>query len=81
MTQEQYNRAVMIGHRIDDLERVKRDLSPSSHLRLTYVNEDYRPLPEWLMKNISELLDKHDTKIRAEIDLEIKALKEEIETL
>lgn len=81
MTQEQYNRAVMISHRIADLERLKRDLSPRSERRLTYVDEQYSPLPEWLMSHISEILDKHDTKIREEIEFEIKTLKEEIERL
>lgn len=81
MTQEQYNRAVMISHRIADLERLKRDLSPKKERRLTYVDNEYSPLPEWLMRNISDLLDKHDAMIRNEIDFEIKTLMEEVGSL
>lgn len=81
MTQEQYNRAVMISHRIADLERLQRDLPRNSERCLTYVDEQYSPLPKWLISHISELLDKHDAKIREEIEFEINALKEEIERL
>lgn len=81
MTQEQYNRAVMISHRIADLERLKRDLYPSTERRLTYVDKEYHPLPEWLMKHISDILDKHDAMIRKEIDFEINTLMEEVEAL
>lgn len=81
MTQEQYNRAVMISHRIADLERLKRDLSPSKYRRLTYVDNEYSPLPEWQMTHISDLLDKHDAMIRKEIDIEISTLMEEVEAL
>lgn len=33
------------------------------------------------MKNISDILDRHDKQIREEIDAEIEKLKKEIETL
>ena len=84
MTQEQYQRAVSINNRLEGLEEVKKALKNTSEHRLWYAWKgecDYRLISEWVMRHISELLDKHDLMIRKEIDEEIERLKAEIETL
>jgi hypothetical protein len=83
MTQEQYNRAVWINNRIGELEKVKDEIKETTKHRLWYAEKgsDWRLTSEWEMRYISELLDKHDLMIRAEIDEEIEKLKAEIETL
>lgn len=84
MTQEQYQRALQIGERLDNLARVKKEIDDTTKHRLWYAwkgESDWRLTSEWVMRYISELLDKHDTAIRQEIDEEIKRLKAEIENL
>ena len=84
MTQEQYQRALQIGERLDNLARVKKEIDDTTKHRLWYAwkgESDCRLTSEWVMRYISELLDKHDTAIRQEIDEEIKRLKAEIEKL
>jgi len=84
MTQEQYTRAVWINNRIGELEKVKDEIKETTKRRLWYAEKgehDWRLTSEWIMRYISELLDRHDTMIRAEIDEEIEKLKKEIETL
>ena len=84
MTKEQFQRAVQINGRLENLARVKKEIDDTSKHRLWYAwkcESDYRLTSEWVMKYISELLDKHDLMIRQEIDEEIDRLKAEIETL
>lgn len=87
MTQEQYNRAVQINYRIDELEKVKDAIKQTTKHRLWYASNSGEFGSSWLlvseltMRNISEILDKHDVMIRQEIDEEIERLKAEIETL
>lgn len=84
MTEEQFHRAVRINDRLEELARVKKEIDNTSKHRLWYAYkgcDDYRLTSEWVMKYISDLLDKHDLMIRQEIDNEIEQLKAEIETL
>lgn len=86
MTQEQFQRAVRINDRLEELARVKKEIDETSKHRLWYAEKsscgsDYRLISEWVMRYISDLLDKHDLMIRQEIDNEIEQLKAEIETL
>ena len=86
MTQEQFQRAVKINDRLEELARVKKEIDETSKHRLWYAEKsscgsDYRLTSEWVMRYIGELLDKHDLMIRQEIDEEIERLKAEIETL
>lgn len=84
MTDEQYKRAVQIHERLDELQNVKKEIEGTREHRLWYAeksNRDWRLTTEWVMRYISELLDKHDTMIRAEIEEEISNLLNEIETL
>ena len=86
MTPEQYQRALQIGERLDNLARVKKEIDDTTKHRLWYAEKsssgsDYRLTSEWVMRYISELLDKHDLMIRQEIEEEIEQLKAEIENL
>lgn len=85
MTQEKYNRAVQISNRLSELEKVKEEISDKKINRLRYAYRSYNGnwslTPEWRMRYIYELLDKHDEMIRAEIDEEIEKLKKEIELI
>ncbi len=83
MTDEQYKRAVQIHERLNELQKVKKEIEGTRGHRLWYAekgNRDWQLTPEWVMSYISELLDKHDTMIRAEIEEEIINLLNEIET-
>lgn len=81
MKEEQYNRAIQIHYRIENLEKIKEDLSRVDN-KLTYVSKSNgQELYSYDFKNISDILDKHDLQIRSEIDTEIESLKKEIETL
>lgn len=85
MTQEQYERAVAINTRLNDLERVKDEIKGTANHRLTYSKESgsdgWKVCWPNTMRLIGEILDKHDLMIRQEIDEEIERLKKEIETL
>ena len=86
MTEEQYIRAVQINNRIETLNNVKKEIEGTRDHRLWYAEKstsssDFRLCSEYRMRDISDILDKHDTAIRQEIDEEIKRLKAEIETL
>ena len=83
MTQEQYNRAVWISERLEELEKVKDEIKETTKHRLWYAykGSDWMLASEWKMRYIDKLLDKHDLMIRQEIDEEINKLKKEIETL
>ena len=84
MTPEQYKRAVQISIRMKELNEVKKEIGSTERHRLCYsyysLNE-WRLCVPWVMSQIGEILDKHDTAIRQEIDDEIEKLKAEIETL
>ena len=85
MTKEQYNRAVEINDRIRELKEAKDEIKDKTEYRLTYLwnhgTGDWSAVSSYIMKNIGDILDKHDTMIRAEIDEEIHNLTKEIETL
>lgn len=87
MTEEQFNEAVRINNRIGELEEVKKKISLSTYNRLSYIqkggsiHDDWKIVGEWIMKDISDILDRHDQQIRQEIDEEIEKLKKEIEAL
>lgn len=86
MTQEQYQRAIEINKRIEQLNQVKEEIKGSKTF-LTYAKRaqaqrDFDSLcRDWLMAYISNILDNHDKQIREEIDNEITELEKEIERL
>lgn len=88
MTQEQYQRAIEINKRLNELNQVKSEIRGESTHYLTYMRESRSsltdndtPCNEYVMTFIAGLLDKHDKQIREEIDNEIKELEQEIERL
>ena len=85
MTDEQYNRAIQINSRLEELRKVKEEITPSCKHLLTYATVMAGGEHELCYRNymslIGTLLDKHDEMIRQEIDEEIAKLKAEIETL
>ncbi len=87
MTEEQYKRAMQINRRITDLNETLDQIKGTSKHRLWYAynsgefGSEWRLKPEWAMRRISDILDKHDLMIRQEIEEEIKKLKEEIKEL
>lgn len=93
MTQEQYNRAVRITHRLNALESAKNSLE-SQRYKLGYlcdapiaggatnpINQLGTTVISFAMDRLTDILDCHDKMIREEIDAEIEKLKKEIETL
>ena len=87
MTEEQYKRAVEIGKELTALNETKDNIKKTEKHRLWYAYNDgefgseWRLTPEWAMRNISDILDRHDMMIRQKIEDEINNLKKEIETL
>lgn len=87
MTEEQYKMAVQINNRIADLSKTLDHIKETRKHRLWYAynsgefGSEWRLTPEWVMRHISEILDKHDLMIRQEIKDEINKLKEEIKAL
>ena len=86
MTEEQYKRAVQISNRIETLNNVKKEIEGTRDHRLWYAEKsisssDFRLCSEYRMRDISDILDKHDLMIRQEIDDMIEQLKAEIKTL
>ena len=84
MTQQQFEKAVQISERMKDLESVKKEINPTHEHRLCYsykTSDSYKVCPEWSMRPISDILDKHDEMIRQEIEDELERLRREVERL
>lgn len=81
MKEEQYNRVVAIHKRINELNNVLKEISPSSKHMLNYVDSENRACSIYSMRCIGDLFDKHDVMIREEIAKEIEDLKKEIEEM
>ena len=89
MTQEQFNTAVKLHHRLEALSKVKEEIADIEKHRLWYA-ESYSPMcgttkwdavSECAMRDISDILDRHDRMIRQEIDDEIAKITKQIEEL
>lgn len=76
MTQQQFERAIQIAKRLEELQLLKREINANNDCKLVFtcINGYYSDF-------IRDLLDKHKSSIKHEIDLEIKNLKEEIDKL
>ena len=85
MTEEQYTEAIAIHNRIVALQEAKKHVYNSNNYKLGYKyrmpDNSYREVPEWILRPISDLLDKHAAMIREEIDREIKELTERIKQI
>ena len=89
MTQEQFNTAIKLHHRLEVLAKVKEEIADIEKHRLWYA-ERYDPMcgttkwetaSEHRMRDISDILDRHDQMIRQEIDDEIAKITKQIEEL
>lgn len=83
MDKETYNKTIAISNHLSQLKKVKNELKDTDCHRLGYSikTEWGYSLSTWIMRSISDILDKHDKMIRQEIDDEIAALNKEIEEL
>lgn len=87
MTEQQFNEVVRICNRIEQLEKVKKEINlPATH-KLSYISrggsalDSWSIVESWILRPIADILDRHDAMIRQEIDDEITKLKKEIEAL
>lgn len=89
MTQEQFYTAIKLHHRLEALAKVKKEIANTKEHRLWYAKR-YDPMcgstkwdtvSEYVMRNISDILDRHDRMIRQEIDDEIAKTTKQIEEL
>lgn len=92
MTQEQFNTAIKLHHRLEALAKVKKEIADTKEHRLWYAwyaekrissygSDDWRLVSEYKMRGISDILDRHDQMIRQEIDDEIAKITKQIEEL
>lgn len=84
MTEEQFKKSIDIGYRLKTLKEIQHEIS--GDCVLSYIKRDskssgHHMLNNFLIGKISNILEKHDKMIRAEIDEEIEKLKKEIEKL
>lgn len=89
MTQEQFNTAIKLHHRLEALAKVKEEIANTKEHRLWYAKR-YDPMcgsTKWdtvsgcAMRDISDIFDRHDQMIRQEIDEEIAKITKQIEEL
>lgn len=89
MTTEQFQNAIRLHKRLEALNEVKKEIKETEKHRLWYEKR-YDPMTgttqwdttsEYVMYNISEILDRHDKMIREEIDEKIEEIKRQIEEL
>ena len=89
MTQEQFNTAIKLHHRLEALSKVKEEIANTEEHRLWYAKR-YDPMcgttqwdtvSEFVVRSISDILDRHDQMIRQEIDDEIANITKQIEEL
>lgn len=82
MDKEKFQKIVNIDERIKNLNYVKASIEPTQDYKLCYIDvKGGRGVPEWKIKHISDLLEKHDLMIREEIQKELESLDREIEEL
>ncbi len=89
MTQEQYQAAIRLHKRLEALNEVKKEIEETEKHRLWYAKRydpltgttEWETVSEYVMQNISDILDRHDKMIREEIDEEIAKIKKQIEEL
>ena len=89
MTQEQFNTAIKLHHRLEALSEVKKEIANTKEHRLWYAgkrissygSDDWSLVSEYTIRYISDILDRHDRMIRQEIDDEIAKITKQIEEL
>ena len=84
MTKEEYDKETQIYDRIEELEQIQNKFNKFNY-KLWYIFEKFKGSygigSQVTLFGISELVEKHDKMIRAEIEEEIEKLKKKIETL
>lgn len=85
MTQDQYNRALEINNRLNDLETFRDKLRTRKDAKLNYTYYDNIKYGHVVYTDLEyklrDIFIRHDKMIREEIENEIKSLKDEIKTL
>jgi hypothetical protein len=85
MTEEKFNRAIELNAKLDSIDAAKEAIKGTLNKRLSYITQDshgdWRPVSNYAMKGIGDILDRHDVLIRQEIDDEIQKINKEIELL
>lgn len=90
MTPEQFDKAVRLHHRLENLLEAREEISGTSGHCLMYGRHVRRHCRDgWdadaadprVMLHIARILNRHDAMIRREIDLEIERIHEQIEQL
>lgn len=87
MTAEQYQQVISIDNRINQLEKVQEEIKETKTHYLTYCKKEtdsslgYSICADYIIRYISDILDKHDIQIRKEINAEILKLKESIKDI
>ena len=89
MTQEQFNTAIKLHHRLEALEKVKEEIADIKKHRLWYAKRhdpmcgttQWDTVSKYVVQSISDILDRHDQMIRQEIDDEIAKITKQIEEL
>lgn len=91
MTQEQFEKAIELNSKLNQLYNLQKEIKGITTHRLSYIEREDREIgifgPDWEICNLNTLsiiehiLDKHDIQIRQEIEEEIDKVKREIEEL
>lgn len=81
MEKEKFERVIKINERLKVLDDLLDEISPCENFRLSYANKNNKDVLGYKREYISDLFDKYDKMIRAEIQKEIDSLYKEIETL
>ena len=87
MTAEQYQQVISIDNRINQLEKVQEQIKETKTHYLTYRKKETDSslgdsiCADYIIRYISDILDKHDIQIRKEINAEILKLKESIKDI
>lgn len=89
MTTEQFDKAIELKCKLDQLERINREIQDERACRLSYIkkgedsygNNTYGICCVSTLKYIGDILDKHDLQIRAEIERRITEIHQEIKSL
>lgn len=89
MTEAQFDEAIRLHSRMEQLEAVKKELNNRAKHRLCYAERCesilgtcvWSPVDENKIKYINDILNKHDTLIRQEVEDEINQIKKRIKEL
>lgn len=83
MTQEKFDVAIKLHHRLQELNAVKAEIDRTCRLIYQYqdYSGDWHDTVNYKMQYISDILAHHDKMIREEIDKDIEDINRQIEEL